>query len=64
MADHFYHTVAGAMAPTDVTVTNGSSGTTGAIELRIHDGDGTTKLQVLNALEAIENYITRDNAPA
>lgn len=62
MADHFYSTNMGAMGPVDVT--KATSTQAGTVELRIHDGASLTKLEVLNCLEAIENYITRDSAPA
>lgn len=62
MADHFYSTGMGAMGPVDVT--EGTSTQSGVVELRIHDGAGLTKLEVLNCIEAIEQRIIRDSAPA
>jgi hypothetical protein len=62
MADTFYSVVLGEHHADKVT--KGASTSGEIIELRVHDGDGTTKLQLLNALEAIKEYITRADKPA
>ncbi len=61
MADHFYSVAVGDQADPN-TVTVGTSTSSEAIELRVHDGSSITKLQVLNALETIENYFSKNNA--
>jgi hypothetical protein len=62
MADHFYSVVLGDESPDGVTV--GTSTSSEIIELRVHDGDGTTTLDVVKALEVLENYFATQNAPA
>lgn len=62
MADHFYSVVKGEQAPNQVTF--GTSTSSEAIELRVLDGTGITKTELLKALEVIENYIKVNNAPA
>lgn len=62
MADVFYSVVKGEHGPDQVTT--GASTSSEIIELRVHSGDGTTKTEVLNAIEAIKNYIIRAGAPA
>lgn len=53
MADHFYSVNKGAgLDPSAVTVGAASSGQ--SIEVRLHDGDGLTRMDVLKALETIE----------
>ncbi len=66
MADHFY----GVNLKTSkqlgqVTVGTSTGGnTTSPIELRIHDGDGYSKADVVMALEILEAYIATNTAPA
>lgn len=55
MADRFYGAALGAQAPKDVT--EAASTTALAIELRINDTVYSNKLQVLIALEAIQDYL-------
>lgn len=62
MADHFYSTNKGAMHQKDVTF--GSSTGSGSVELRIHDGDSISKIDALNCLNAIKEYIIKADAPA
>lgn len=62
MADHFYSVVLGDKTPADVTV--GTSTSSEGIELRVHDGNGYSKKDLLIALEVLENYITVNSAPA
>jgi len=62
MADVFYSVIVGETTADKVTV--GASTSSEVIELRVHSGDGTTKQQLLNALEAIKSYIVRAGAPA
>lgn len=65
MADHFYSVVLGENTPDKVTV--GTSTSSESIELRVTDavaGLTGNKLKLLNGLEAIRQYIIRDNAPA
>lgn len=62
MADHFYSVILGDQAPRDVTV--GATTSSEIIELRVHDGDGTTKRDLLLAMEVLENYIATHDAPA
>lgn len=53
MADHFYSVNIGAgQDPSGVTVGTSTSGQT--IELRLHDGDGLRRIDVLMALETLE----------
>lgn len=63
MADRFYSGVLGDQFP--VQVTEGSSSSSEAIELRINDSAyGYGKIAILNALEAIKNYIiTKETNP-
>lgn len=61
MADHFYSVAVGdAFDPNTVTV--GTSTSSEAIELRVHDGSSITPLQVKNALICLEAYFSK-NAP-
>ena len=55
MADRFYGVAIGGGLPGDVT--EQATTTSAAVELRISDTAYTSKLLVLNALEAIEHYI-------
>lgn len=63
MADHFYSVVKGeGLNPANVTF--GTTTSSEAIELRVLDGAGITKVDLMIALEAIEAYIQRADAPA
>lgn len=55
MADRFYGVALGGQQPKDVT--EASSTTSAAIELRINDSVYTRPLEVQLALEAIKNYL-------
>ena len=55
MADRFYSVILGEHLP--VSVTEGSSTSSEAIELRVADSIYTKKMDVILALEAIRNYI-------
>jgi hypothetical protein len=55
MADRFYSVVIGETVPSQVT--EGSSTSSEAIELRVSDTAYTNKLAVLNGLKAIEGYL-------
>jgi hypothetical protein len=55
MADRFYGVAVGGKLSTDVT--EDSSTTSAAIELRISDTAYTQKLYVLEALDAIRRYL-------
>lgn len=62
MASRFYGANVGAMQPTDVT--EGASTTSSAVELSIDLTKTTSKIAVLQALEAITNYvITKETDP-
>jgi hypothetical protein len=62
MADRFYSVSLGEQM--DHQVTEGSSTSGEAIELRVADSAYTTKLNVILALEAIENYLaTKETSP-
>lgn len=62
MADTFYSVVRGERAPNEVTKGTSTSGE--AIELRVLDGTGIGKVELLLALDAIRNKIVVDDAPA
>ena len=61
MADKFYSVILGENSPDQVTFAGSTTGE--IIELRVHVGDGTTKVNLLNALETIKNYIIRADEP-
>jgi len=62
MADRFYSVIKGEHLPS--MVTEGSSTSGEAIELRVSDTIYTSKLDVLLALEAIEGYLqTKETSP-
>lgn len=62
MADRFYSVIKGEHNPHQVT--EGSSTSSEAIELRVADTIYTNKIDVLLALEALKNYlITRETSP-
>jgi hypothetical protein len=54
MADRFYGVAIGGKLPTDVT--EDSSTTSAAVELRISDSAYSNKLLVLEALDAIDTW--------
>ena len=62
MADHFYSVVYGEQAPNEVTV--GTSTSSEAIELRVLDGTGITRTELLKAVQTIANKIAVSDAPA
>ena len=69
MADHFYGVSIGVGADPDTAaggtgVTFGTSTASTAIELRVTDGAGVTKVDLLKALEVIEYYVAQAGAPA
>lgn len=62
MADRFYSVVKGEQLASQVT--EGSSTSSEAIELRVNDSIYTTKLDVILGLEAILNYLkTTETSP-
>lgn len=62
MADRFYSVVLGEHMPH--LVTEGSSTSSEAIELRVSDTIYTKKLDVLLGLEAIKSYLqTKETSP-
>jgi len=62
MADRFYSVIKGEHLPS--MVTEGSSTSGEAIELRVSDTIYTSKLDVLLALKAIEGYLqTKETSP-
>lgn len=62
MADRFYSVVKGEQMAS--LVTEGSSTSSEAIELRVNDSVYTTKLDVILGLEAIMNYLkTTETSP-
>lgn len=64
MADRFYGVAIGGQQPTNVTEGAATGGAGAPIELRISDAAYADKLRVLNALEAIKNYLqTKETTP-
>lgn len=62
MADRFYSVVKGEHFPSQVT--EGSSTSSEAIELRVNDTVYTNKIDVILALKAIQGYLeTRETSP-
>jgi hypothetical protein len=62
MADRFYSVVLGEQVPS--LVTEGSSTSSEAIELRVNDGIYANKLQVILGVRALLNYLeTRETSP-
>ncbi len=62
MADRFYSVIKGEHNPAQVT--EGSSTSGEAVELRVSDTIYANKLDVLLCLEAIENYLmTKETSP-
>lgn len=57
MADRFYGVALGGMQPKDVTEGAATGGAAAPIELRVSDTVYSSKLLVLQAVEAIENYL-------
>ena len=62
MADRFYSVVKGEHFPSQVT--EGSSTSSEAIELRVNDSVYANKIDVILALKAIQGYLeTRETSP-
>jgi hypothetical protein len=62
LADRYYSVILGEQTPN--LVTEGSSTSSEAIELRINDSVYSSKIAVLLGLKAIENYLeTRETTP-
>lgn len=62
MADRFYSVIKGEHFPSQVT--EGSSTSSEAIELRVNDTVYTDKIDVILALKAIQGYLeTRETSP-
>jgi hypothetical protein len=62
MADKFYSVILGEHFPSQVT--EGSSTSSEAVEVRVSDSIYSNKVAVLNGLEAIKNYlITKETNP-
>lgn len=62
MATRYYGANIGATMPTEVT--ESGSTTSSTVELVVvYDATGANKTKVLNALEAIKNYIIKDTYP-
>lgn len=61
MADRFYSVVLGENRPEQVT--EGSSTSSEAIELRINDTVYSNKLQVLHGIDAIRRKIMQETSP-
>lgn len=62
MADRFYSVIKGEHFPNQVT--EGSSTSSEAIELRVADSIYTNKIDVILALKAIQAYLeTRETSP-
>lgn len=62
MADRFYSVVKGEHFPSQVT--EGSSTSSEAIELRVNDSVYTNKIDVILALKAIQGYLeTHETSP-
>lgn len=62
MADRFYSIILGESNPSQVT--EGSSTSSEAVELRVADSIYSNKRAVLNGIEAIKNYlITKETTP-
>ena len=63
MADRFYQVQIGGDMHNDVTEA-GASTPAVPVELRVtYDATGANKVQILKALEAIQQYITQDTWP-
>lgn len=66
MTNRFYQTTLGGTNVEDVTEAGASGLASGGVvvEVGVHyDGTGMNKLQVLQQLEAIRDYIVRDTYP-
>jgi hypothetical protein len=62
MADRFYSVIKGEHNPSQVT--EGSSTSSEAIELRVADSVYTSKIDVILALKAIQGYLeTKETSP-
>lgn len=68
MANHYYGVTVpeiGIGGATTITVTKGTSTTSANVELVVLDGvTGNNKVEILKALQALEAFITTDDAPA
>ena len=62
MATRYYGVNVGGKMPTDVS--EAGSTTSRTVELAVvYDATGANKVQVLDAIEAIKNYIIQDTYP-
>lgn len=62
MADRFYSVIKGEHFPSQVT--EGSSTSSEAVELRVNDSIYANKIDVILALKAIQGYLeTRETSP-
>jgi hypothetical protein len=61
MSDHFYGVNKGHGFDPFV-VSTGTSTTGKSIELRLHDGDGLIRMEVLKALKTLEAYFEKSGA--
>lgn len=57
MADRFFGIAIGGMQPKDVTEGAATGGAGAPVELRINDTVYANKIQVIQGLEAIANYL-------
>lgn len=57
MADRFYGVAIGGMQPKDVTEGAATGGAAAPVELRVSDVVYANKIQVIQGLEAIANYL-------
>jgi hypothetical protein len=64
MADHFYSVLATDGRQVRNVTVGTSSSTTKPIELRILDGQGVSKLQIIMALQSFEAYFASIDVPA
>jgi hypothetical protein len=61
MSDHFFGVPKGAgLDPLRVTVGTGTDGD--VVELRVHDGAGLSRLDVLNCLRTLRAYFSKNSA--
>ena len=61
MADHYYGLNVGhGFDP--AAVTTGTSTTGKTVELRLHDGDGLIRMDVLKALKSLEAFFEKSGA--
>ena len=62
MANRFYGANIGATMPTEVTESGSTTSRTVEVAV-VYDATGANKHTILNALEAIKNYIIKDTYP-